>query len=111
MNRSLLSVLKTAVVAGLLAGAVAAGFHWVLTERVIDRAIEIEEQSSRARGTPVEEPVVNRRTQRVGLVFGLLLYGGAWGLLTGIVSHLVRSRFPALSDAKRSVILAAVSGW
>lgn len=111
MERSLLSVLKAAVLAGLVAGLVAAGFHSLLTEPVIDRAIKIEEQSSRAQGAPVEEPVVSRRTQRVGLVFGFLLYGAAWGLLSGILSHLVRSRLPALSDAKRGVTLAVLAGW
>jgi len=109
--RSLLSVLKAAVLAGLLAGLVAAGFHSLLTEPVIDRAIQIEEQASKAQGKPVEEPVVSRRTQRVGLVFGFLLYGGAWGLLAGVVSHLVRSRLPALSDAKRGAVLALLGGW
>jgi len=111
VERSLLSVVKAAVVAGLLAGLVAAGFHSLLTESVIDRAIQIEEQSSQARGRPAEEPLVSRRAQRVGLVFGFLLYGVAWGLLTGIVSHLVRSRLSELSNAKRGLVLAAVAGW
>ena len=108
---SLGSVLKAAVVAGLVAGVVAAGFHSLLTEPVIDRAIKIEEELSQTRGSPVEEPLVSRGAQRVGLVFGFLLYGGAWGLLVGILSHLARRLLPALSEAKRSLVLAAVSGW
>lgn len=109
---SLGATLKAAVVAGLLAGAVAAGFHWVLTEPVIDRAIEIEEQRSRAQGAKPEEPVVSRPAQRVGLVVGFLLYGAAWGLLSGVLFHVTRAWQPAAwTEAKRGFVFAALVGW
>lgn len=110
--RSLGAVLKAAVVAGLIAGAVAAGFHWVLTESVIDRAIEIEEQLSRAQGAPAEEPVVSRRAQKVGLVFGFLLYGAAWGLLFGALFHAARAWQPVgWTETTRGFVFAALLGW
>lgn len=109
--QSLPAVLKHALLAGLLAGAVAAGFHWLLTEPVIDRAITIEEQLSQSRGQAAEEPVVGRRAQRVGLILGFLLYGGAWGLLFGVLSRLARSQLLARSEARRGLILAAALGW
>lgn len=109
---SLGATLKAAVVAGLIAGAVAAGFHWVLTEPVIDRAIEIEKQQSRAQGAKPGEPVVSRPAQRVGLVVGFLLYGAAWGLLSGVLFHVTRVWQPAAwTEAKRGFVFAALVGW
>lgn len=110
-TRTLGNTLKAAVLAGLIAGAVAAGFHWLLTEPVIDRAIEIEERLSQAQGAKAEEPVVSRPAQRAGLVLGFLLYGGAWGLLFGILYYFVHPRFPVWSDGKRGLALAVVLGW
>lgn len=110
-NKSLVEVLKAAVLAGLVAGALTAGFHLLLTEPVIDRAIEIEEKLSQAQGSPSEEPVVSRRTQRVGLILGFLLYGGAWGLLFGGLSYLLYSRLPQWTEIKRGFVLAVVLGW
>lgn len=88
-RRPLGAVLKAAVVAGLIAGGAAAAFHLLLAERVMDRAIQIERDSLTARGVAPEEPLVSRRTQRVGLVVGLLFYGATWGLLFGAVCQMI----------------------
>lgn len=110
--QSLGAVLRAAVVAGLIAGLGVAGFHWLLTEPVIDRAIEIETRLSQARGTPAEEPVVSRRAQRVGLVFGFLLYGATSGLLFGVLFHLTRAWRPlAWTGARRGFLLAVLAAW
>ncbi len=112
LTQSLGSVLKAAVVAGLIAGAAAAGFHSLLIEPVIDRAIELEGRMGRARGEVPKEPVVGRPTQRVGLIVGLLLYGATWGLLFGVTFHLTRAWLPsAWMTAKRDFLLAALAGW
>ncbi len=110
--RSLGSVLKAAVLAGLLAGATAVGFHSLLIEPVIDRAIELEGRMSLARGEAPKAPVVGRPTQRVGLSVGLLLYGATWGLLFGVAFHVTQIWLPpAWMTAKRGVLLAALVGW
>jgi len=111
-TRSLGAVLKAAVLAGLIAGAVAAGFHSLVTEPVIDRAIQIEEKLKPATSGPTEEPVVSRRTQKAGLVLGLLLYGAIWGLLFGVFFYLTNSGQPAAwSITKRGFFLALLMGW
>jgi len=104
-------VLRAAVIAGVIAGGAAAGFHWFLTEPAVDRAIEIEQQSEKAEGKPVEEPVVSRPTQRLGLILGFLLYGLAWGLLSGICFYLVRSWLPPWSERTPAIFLVVLLGW
>lgn len=109
---SLGTVLKAAVIAGLIAGAVVAGFHSLLIEPVIDRAIEIEERLSQARGAPTEKPVVSRPAQRVGLVFGFVLYGVVWGLLFGVLFHVTRAwQPPAWTSTRQGLLLALLAGW
>lgn len=110
-TQSLGGIIKAAVLAGLIAGAAAAGFHWLLTEPVIERAIKLEERLSQAHGKKAEEPVVSRETQRLGLILGFLLYGGAWGFLFGTLYYLAQSQLPAWSGAKRGFALAVALGW
>jgi len=64
----LATALRAAVLAGLVAGGAVAAFHLLVTEPVIDRAILLEEQQSRARGERMATPLVSRATQKVGLV-------------------------------------------
>lgn len=105
-------VLKAALLAGFIAGGVASAFHWFLTEPVIDRAIEVEEQLSQAQDEKGEEPVVSRQAQRAGLILGFLLYGGAWGLLSGLFFHLTRKWQPETwSITKRGLVMVLVVGW
>lgn len=110
-SKSFVSILKVAVVAGLLAGAAAVLFHSLLTEPVINRAIEMEEHLSRAHGATSDETVVSRNTQRVGLVIGFLLYGGTWGLLFAILYYLVHPWFLSWSHSKCGLALAVILGW
>ena len=106
-----LAVLKSALLAGLIAGAAAAGFHFFFTEPLIDRAIEIEEVLGQAKGEAPKEPVVSRRAQKAGLVLGFLLYGGVWGLLFGVILYLSRGWFPPWSDSRFGLTLVAALGW
>lgn len=109
---SLGSFLKAAVVAGLIAGAITAGFHALLLEPLIERAIEIEEQASQAHGHAAEEPVVDRPTQRWGLVLGFLVYGAMWGLLFGLVAYFVQTLRPTeWTIARFGLSLALLAGW
>ncbi len=105
------ALFTAALLAGLIAGGVAAAFHLVITERLIDRAIQHEEQARRADGAPSATPVVSRATQKVGLVIGLLAYGAVWGLLYALGHELVARRLPALAPTGRGWLLAALAGW
>ena len=111
--RALRTVLVSAIVAGLIGGAIASAFHGLFTEPVIDRAIAAEEERAAAQpGHHGEEPVVSRRGQKIGLVVGLLLYGATWGLLVGLAIHATREWAPrAWSLARRGAVLAALVGW
>jgi putative cobalt transporter subunit CbtA len=110
--RTLGSILKAAVVAGLIAGAIVSGFHALLIEPVIERAIALEEQHSQAHGEAHAEPVVDRPTQRWGMVLGFVLYGAIWGLLLGVLLYLTQSWRPATWTLVRfGVLLAVLLGW
>jgi Probable cobalt transporter subunit (CbtA) len=106
------SILKTSVVAGLLAGTIVSGFHTLLIEPVIERAIALEERLSQARGEAHAEPVVDRPTQRWGLVLGFIVYGAVWGLLLGVLLYLTQGWRPtAWTLVRYGVVLAALLGW
>lgn len=102
--------LKIAALAGLLAAAAAAGFHWFFTEPLIDRAVEIEARARAAAGAP-EEPVVSRPVQKLGLFAGFLLYGAAWGVLFGLLVHSVRRWYAGVGLGRLGFFLALFLGW
>jgi predicted cobalt transporter CbtA len=106
------SILKASVVAGLVAGAIVSGFHALLIEPVIERAIALEEAHSQAHGEAHAEPVVDRPTQRWGLVLGFIVYGAIWGLLLGVLLYLTQGWRPATWTLVRyGVVLAVLLGW
>lgn len=109
---SLGSIVKAAVVAGLIAGAVAAGFHWLLIEPVIERAIALEELQRQGQGTAEQEPVIDRPTQRWGLLLGMLLFGAVWGLLFSQLYYWTQrwweASWPTLTQ---TLLLALLMGW
>ena len=110
--RTLGSMLKASVVAGLIAGAIISGFHTLLIEPVIERAIALEEQHSQTHGEAHAEPVVDRRTQRWGLVLGFIIYGAIWGLLLGLLMYLIQGWRPTTWTIVRyGFVLAALLGW
>jgi uncharacterized membrane protein YiaA len=110
-TQSLAVVLKAAVLAGLLGGFVAAGFHWIFTEPLIDRAVEMEQHSHASPAVSPEEPVVSRPMQKLGLFIGFLLYGGAWGLLFGLLAYAIRPWFTEFDYGKQGFFLAVLLGW
>jgi Probable cobalt transporter subunit (CbtA) len=110
--RTLGSILKVSIVAGVIAGALISGFHALLLEPVIERAIALEEQHSQTRGEAHAEPVVDRPTQRWGLVLGFVAYGAIWGLLLGVLLYLTQGWRPATWTMVRyGVVLAVLLGW
>jgi predicted cobalt transporter CbtA len=109
---SLGAVLKAAIIAGLIAGALTAGFHALLLEPLIERAIELEEQASQTHGKVVPEPLIDRPTQRWGLVLGFLVYGALWGLLFGVVAYCFQALRPAeWTPARFGIAVALLIGW
>ena len=110
-TQSLAVVLKAAVLAGLLGGFVAAGFHWTFTEPLIDRAVEMEQHSHASPAVSPEEPAVSRPVQKLGLFIGFLLYGGAWGLLFGLLAYAIRPWFAEIGYGKQGFFLAVLLGW
>ncbi|MBI2219224.1 MAG: CbtA family protein [Candidatus Rokubacteria bacterium] len=111
MMSSLGALLKAAVLAGLIAGVAVSIFHLTLAEPVIEQAIRLEEQRSRASGASHGEPLVSRAVQKVGLVVGLLLYGAIWGLLFGVAYRLLERHVEAASVAVRGAFVAGLVGW
>lgn len=107
---TLAATLKRALLAGLAAAVVASIFHLVLTEPVIDRAIELEGALVHAEGRD-PQPVVSREAQRVGLASGFLIYGLSSALLFGAAFHLVQRWLPGSSPARRGLLLAAAAYW
>jgi predicted cobalt transporter CbtA len=110
-TKSLAVLLKAAVLAGLLGGFVAAGFHWIFTEPLIDRAVEMEQHLHGSPAVFPVEPVVSRPAQKLGLFIGFLLYGGAWGLLFGLLVCAIRPWFAEIDYGKQGVFLAVLLGW
>jgi len=110
-TQSLAVVLKAAVLAGLLGGFVAAGFHWIFAEPLIDRAVEMEQHSHASPAVSPEEPAVSRPVQKLGLFIGFLLYGGAWGLLFGLLAYAIRPWFAEIGYGKQGFFLAVLLGW
>jgi predicted cobalt transporter CbtA len=111
---SLASALKAAVLAGLIAGTVTSGLHALLLEPVIEQAIELEGQKhqSEGQGHGHDEPLINRTTQRWGLVLGFLLYGAVWGLLFGLVVYVTQAWLPPTWTVhRRGLLLALLVGW
>lgn len=102
-------MLKAALLAGLIAGAAAAAFHWFFTEPLIDRAIEIEAHA-RA-GVASNEPAVGRPAQKFGLFVGFFLYGATWGILAGLVIYATRPLFAEMSYGKQGFFIALLLGW
>lgn len=108
-TNSLREVLKAAALAGLLAGLAAAGFHWIFTEPLIDRAVEMEERAHESSGASPTAPLVSRPVQKLGLFIGFLLYGGAWGLLFGLLAYAVRPWFADMGV--QGFFLSVLLGW
>jgi predicted cobalt transporter CbtA len=104
------AVMRAALLAGLAAGLAAAVFHFVLTEPIIERAITLETLRHQAEGT-LEEPMVSRGAQQVGLFVGFLLFGLTWSLLLGAAYHITQRWLPAWSMLKRGLLLAALGYW
>src|SRR3954465_13897714 len=100
-------IVGAAALAGLLAALLAAGFHSIFTEPLIDRAVAIEARSTDHH----EEPVVGRPAQKFGLFAGFVLYGLAWGVLFGVLLYAAGANFTRRGNGWQVFILALLLGW
>ncbi|MBI2953421.1 MAG: CbtA family protein [Chloroflexi bacterium] len=110
-SRSLGSIILSAVIVGLIAGLLVAAFHFVLTEPIIERSIEIESSLRQVQEATAETLLVDRDAQRAGLFLGFLLYGLTWGLLFSVLYHIVQNPLRDMSTFSRSSTLALLTGW
>jgi hypothetical protein len=111
LNRAPLgAVLRAALLAGVAAGLVAALFHFVATEPVLDRAIALEEQARGLAGVH-EEPLVTRGAQKIGLFVGFLGYGLSLGMLFAVVYHAAQRWLPGETLSVKGGLLALASWW
>ena len=115
---SLGTILKAAFIAGLAAGLTAAVFHLIVTEPLIDQAIELEEQHLAAEGEGEEEaageheaPIVSREVQKGGLVLGLLMYALVWSALVGVIYHLAQQWLPGEDERRKRLLLVLAAYW
>lgn len=87
------TLIRAALIAGVVAGLATGLLGLAITERYVDRAIALEAARTTAESGGMEghEDVFSRRTQKAGLIFGDLLFGvaisslfaGVFGLVAG----------------------------
>jgi hypothetical protein len=107
-GREVGAVLKASLLAALVAALLTAAFHFVVTERLIQQAIDLEAQF---RAPAHEEEPVSRPVQRAGLFLAFLLYGLTFGLLFAAVHSTVQWWAPEVGAGKLALRLALVVGW
>ncbi len=88
------------VAAGLLAGLAAGVFAYFFGEPHVDRALALESGNA-------FNQVVDRPTQRLGLVVAVALYGASVGAVFGLTFASLRERMAAPDDWSRSLRLSA----
>ena len=118
------AVLRRAVLAGLLAGALAAVFVGLVAEDSIDAAIAIEEAGAASHADEAsgsddagdghshrdDEALFTRGQQVVGGLTAAIVYGLVVGVLFGTVYAAVRHKI-TVADETRRVLLAAASAY
>lgn len=100
-------VLRRALLAGVVAGALVAAFYLLVARPTLDAAIAWEQAVAEdGQGHAHDEPF-SRRTQAVGGALAALIYGAVLGLVLGTVLAATRSSLRCSSDLRRSLTLAA----
>ncbi len=106
------TVIKRALVAGLVAGVLAALYLWVVVEPTVDEAIALEEAAAAAAPDAAaddEEPLFTRSEQVGGGMLAGVIFASLLSVVFGTVYASVRHRIAAASDFSRAVLLAAVA--
>lgn len=110
MELTYATVIKRALIAGLIAGALAAIYLLVVAEPTVDEAIRLEEAAAEAEPDDhAEEPLFTRNEQVGGGMLASVIFGGLLAVIFGTVYASVRHRLVAGSEFSRVVLLAAVA--
>jgi len=100
-------LLVRGLLVGLLAGILAFGFARLFGEPQVDRAIAFEDHVREAKGEAPQPVLVSRQTQAgIGLLTGVVVYGGALGGLFALAFAAVYGRVAALSPRATAALLA-----
>ncbi len=102
-------VLHATLIAAVVAGSAMAGLHLVAGEPLVDRAIAMETAARPAEDHGQE--VFSRRTQKVGLAVGSVVYGLAMGLIFGGVYLIAGRHLPGRTPRRRALALAGAALW
>ena len=108
-------LVRALVVAGVVAGIVAGAFHLTVREPLVDRAIALEEAAHAreldATGATDErhEAVFSRRTQKAGLLAGMLLYSLAAGAVFAGAFAVLAPQLPGQTRRAQTFMLAAAT--
>lgn len=95
----MLSSLRRGALSGLLAGVLTAAFGYLLAEPLMDRAVDLEAARAKAAGD-VGVETFSRSTQHFGFVGAAIVVGIAFGILYGVLSHLL----PKATDVWRRAL-------
>lgn len=113
VNPTFGTILRRAVLAGLVAGVLAAVFVGLVAEDSIDEAIAIEEASaaadSGAHSHGDDEALFSRSVQVVGGLAASVLYGLVMGVVFGTVYAAIRHRLGTVDESRRVLLLAGVA--
>jgi predicted cobalt transporter CbtA len=106
-------MIRTLLVRGMLAGAVAGLLVFALArwigEPQVERAIAFETSMDHARGEAPEPEMVSREVQRnIGLLTGTVVYGTAIGGIFGLVFAFSCGRISVASPRTLSAVLAGL---
>jgi len=104
----LLRGLRRGALAGLIGGAAAGAFGFLLAEPVMDRAVGREAARQTAAGEHHAE-VFDRHTQHVGFLVATVATGLALGVLLGVLSTVLHRDDPDREPWRRSVGLGAAA--
>jgi len=99
-----LRYLKRGALAGLLGGALAGAFGYLLAEPVMDRAVALEAARAKASGEHVVE-LYSRHTQHLGFLGATAAVGLALGVLLGVLHGALHRADPDRDPWRRALQL------
>ena len=105
-----------AVLVGLVAGLIVGVYHNIFTVPIIERAIALEEERA-AEALPAdapaedEPPLVSLGMQRVGMLLGMGILGGVFGLVFAGAYGLLRRSLPDFSPVAMALVAGLLGFW